>query len=135
MKHPRAARWDDTMRELFDEIDDWLEERYGQRYPLHPNRPARGRTASREMDGLFNVGADFTAGFGSRHGRGYVVSMRLATLESVPTAVREEIESDVVRLLGEKLPQKFPGRRLEVRRDGTLLKIVGDLSLGPASAP
>ncbi len=128
--HNKSIKWDKTLKLLFDEIDDWLENRYGEEYLLHPNRPARGKTANKEMDGLFNIGADFSAGYGSRFGRGYVIQMRISTLENVPFEVREKLESEVENLVREKLPEFFPGRKLELKRDGNLLKIVGDFSLG-----
>ena len=133
MRHHEARKWDRALKSLFDEIDDWLEDRYGGDYVLHPNRPLRGETSNKEMDGLFNIGADFTAGYGSRLGRGYVVQVRMSTLERIPAEVKMNIEEDVERLVREKLPEFFPGRRLEVSRDGSLLKIIGDFSLGSVS--
>ena len=38
MRHPKLQQWDETMKKMFDEIDDYLEEKYGHLYPLHPNR-------------------------------------------------------------------------------------------------
>lgn len=118
------------MKSLFDEIDQWLEDHYGEHYPLHPNRPKRGRTSNPEMDGLFNIGADFSPGFGSKLGRGYIIKLRFSTLDNVDEEIRRRIENDVVMLVKEKLPIKFPGRDLEVKHDGDLIKIVGDFSLG-----
>ena len=79
MRHPKINSWDRTLRALFDEVDDYVEEKYGHRYTLHPNRAPRGRTSSKSQDGLFNVGADFSSGYGSalgtrlcnRRGHGY----------------------------------------------------------------
>ncbi|MDT8299685.1 MAG: hypothetical protein RQ801_15360 [Spirochaetaceae bacterium] len=127
-----AIEWDRKLKKLFDEIDDRLEDKYGGRYNLHPNRPPRGETSNREMDGLFNVGADFTSGYGSKLGRGYVVQVRMSTLEHVPSEVRMKINEDVERLVEEKLPVSFPGRNLQLERDGNLMKIIGDFSLGDA---
>ena len=118
------------MKAMFDEIDDWLEDKYGGSYPLHPNRTRRGGTANKEMDGLFNIGADFTPGYGSRLGRGYIVRVRMSTLEHIPADVRESIKMDVERMVCEKMPVVFPGRDLRLERDGSLLKIIGDFSLG-----
>ena len=118
------------MKAMFDEIDDWLEDKYGSDFPLHPNRPGRGRTANKEMDGLFNIGADFTAGYGSRLGRGYIVQVRMSTLIHIPSDIRESIIDDVEKTVREKLPEAFPGRDLRLERDGGLLKIIGDFSLG-----
>lgn len=120
------------MKGVFDRIDDALEERYGRRYPLWPSRPPRGATANREADGLFNVGAAFSAGYGTKFGRGYVIEIRMATPAHVPANVMEQIEEDVVGMLSRELKKAFPGRRLEVSRDGPVYKIHGDLSLGRA---
>ncbi|MBU1693017.1 MAG: hypothetical protein KKC51_03535 [Verrucomicrobia bacterium] len=130
MKHPKAIGWEDKLKSVFDRIDDRLEERYEGRYPLHPNRPPRGTTANREMDGLFNVGAAFTAGYGSELGRGYVVEIRMATPARIPPAVREKIEEEVAGMLDEELAREFPGQALKVSRDGPVYKIHGNLSLG-----
>lgn len=120
------------MKAVFDRIDDQLESTYGDRYVLRPNRPRRGETGNRETDGLFNIGAAFTAGFGSKHGRGYVVEVQMSTLSRVPDDARTEIEEAVVDLLRRELAVEFPGVNLEVSRDGPVYKIHGDLSLGSA---
>ncbi len=130
MRHTKLIRWEHKMKAMFDEIDDWLEDQYGGNYPLHPNRARRGKTANKEMDGLFNIGADFTPGYGSRLGRGYIVRVRMSTLEHIPADVRESIKIDVEHMVREKLPIVFPGRDLRLERDGSLLKIIGDFSLG-----
>lgn len=130
MRHTKMIAWERTMKAMFDEIDDILEDKYGSEFPLHPNRSKRGKTANKEMDGLFNIGADFTAGYGSRFGRGYVIQVRMSTLEHIPAEIRKSIEADVESLVREKLPIFFPGRNLVLEKDGHLLKIIGDLSLG-----
>jgi hypothetical protein len=56
----------------------------------------------------------------------------MSTLEHVPSEVKEEIDKDVERLVKEKLPVNFAGRKLHVERDGNLMKIIGDFSLGRA---
>lgn len=130
MRHPKAVEWENKLKAIFDRIDIELERRYGDRYPLHPNRPPHGATSSREHDGLFNVGASFSPGYGSETGRGYVVEIRMATPTHVPADVLEEIEEAVVHMLRGELAAEFPGRPLEVSRDGPIYKIHGDLSLG-----
>ena len=130
MKHPRLAEFEKRLKQLFDAIDDHLEEKYGSRYKLHPARPSRGATGNKAQDGLFNVGATFTPGFGSRHGRGYVVQIDMVTLDNVSSDVREEIEQEVADLVNEKLPYYFPERELTVSRDRNVYKIHGDLRLG-----
>ena len=68
MRHPRLVEFETRLKQLFDAIDDLLEEKYGRTYHLHPSRPARGLTGNKAHDGLFNVGATFTPGYGSHHG-------------------------------------------------------------------
>jgi len=84
------------------------------------------------MDGLFNVGAAFSAGYGSEIGRGYVVEIRLATPARVPAEVMEQIAEEVVGMLDAELKKSFPRQNLRVSRDGPVYKIHGDLSLGEA---
>lgn len=129
VRHPRVEQWESRLRQVFDRIDDYLEERYGDRYPLHPARAPRGTTGSRAQDGLFNVGASFSAGFGSERGAGYVVEVRMVTLSRVPGHVRERIEEEAAELLRRELPKAFPERHIRVDRDGPVYKIYGDLRL------
>jgi len=130
IRHHRAVRWEESLRRVFARVDERLESKYGRDYPLHPARPKHGTTASPEADGLFDLGAAFTAGYGSKHGAGYVVQITMATLAAIPKAVRESMEREVVDMLKAELPAAFPGRDLRVERDGPVFKIVGDLSLG-----
>jgi hypothetical protein len=130
LRHPETLKWEKKLKILFDEIDDYLESKYGGMYPLHPSRAKRGTTSNKEHDGLFNVGASFSTGLGSEYGPGYVIEIRLVTLSHVADDLREEIEEEVVTLAQEKLAQHFPGKSLKVVRDGNVYKIYGDLSLG-----
>jgi hypothetical protein len=130
VKHPRLAEFETSLKRLFDSVNDHLEAKYGDRFELHPARPPHGRTSNRSHDGLFNIGASFTAGYGSRLGRGYVVQVDMVTLERVPAEVRETIEQEAVDLVRQKLPYYFPHRHLTVERDRHVFKIRGDLRLG-----
>ena len=130
MKHPSLVQFEADLKRLFDSVDDYLEEKYGRKYQLHPSRPARGQTSNKAQDGLFNVGASFSAGYGSRYGRGYVVQVEMVTLERVPPHVRELVEQEAADLVNEKLAFYFPGRDLAVARDRNIFKIHGDLRLG-----
>jgi len=132
VNHPKAHAWDRSVKALFDELDAVLENRYAGRWKLRRNRPARGKTSNPEADGLFNVGVFFTPGYGSRLGRGYLVEIIVATEETVSQDDRLELEDFVKAELERLLPRHFPGRALSVDRDGTMLKIHGDLSLGMA---
>jgi hypothetical protein len=82
------------------------------------------------MDGLFNIGPDFTVGLGSEQGRGYIISLKAATLDEVSPAQFEFLMEQAAALIQKKLPEYFPGRELTVVRDGRRFKIVGDFSLG-----
>jgi hypothetical protein len=129
MQHPKVMAWETRLKQVFDNIDDYLEDTYGSDYSLHPSRPNRGKTGNKEHDGLFNIGASFTAGYGSEYGRGYVVDIDMITLESVPPPIERKIEADVLKKLKKELPKYFPGTNLKIHRDGSAIKIHGDLSL------
>jgi len=129
VRHPMVEQWETRLRRVFDRIDEHLEREYGRKLPLHPARAPHGSTSSRAHDGLFNVGASYTAGFGSSRGPGYVVEVRMVTLSRVPQYLRDRIEQQVVALLREELPREFPDRELAVERDGAVFKIFGDLRL------
>jgi hypothetical protein len=128
MRGRLVESWEIKLKRLFDEIDDELEERFGSLYDLHPSRAKRGATSNKEQDGLFDIGASFSAGFGSESGRGYVLDVDMITLEHVPKEVQAHIEALVVEKIREKLPRFFPGKDLRVSRDGNVFKIIGDLS-------
>ena len=130
MRHHRARAWEKALRAVFDRIDDELEQEYGGRYPLHPARAGRGTTSSNRQDGLFRVGASFSAGYGSEHGRGYIVKVEMVTLADVPKVLLEQISDEVAGKLKAALPAAFPNAELHVERDGPIYKIHGDLSLG-----
>ena len=130
MWHPRMEEFDSQMKQLFDEVDHYIEDLYGDRYDLHPVRPARGETANPEADGLFNIGANFTPGFGSKLGRGYIIDMKMATLEKVDADARNEIYKAAADKVRDLLPKYFPKRELTVQRDENHFKIQGDFSLG-----
>jgi len=130
MRHPKALAWEAKLKTLFDAIDERMEARHGRRFRRHPARPPHGGTASREQDGLFNVGASFTAGYGSRHGAGYLVEVQVRSLDPVPPEDQRAFEDEVAALLRKRLPHVFPGRTLTVERDGKRYKIFGDLKLG-----
>lgn len=131
--HPKQMELEAVMRRLCDDLDHYLEDTFGDRYPLHPNRPARGKAASVAYDGLFSTGTQFTLGYGSDHGRGYLVSVEIRTLSKVHEEDRKEIETSAVTYLRSIIPAYFPNRNIEVKRDGNVYKLVGDFSLGASS--
>jgi hypothetical protein len=130
MWHPKTIEFDAQMKKLFDEVDDHIESLYGDRYPLHPLRPSQGETANPEADGLFNIGINFTPGFDSELGRGYIVDLSISTLEKIDEVVRDEIYEAATEKIRELLPVYFPERELIVRRDRNRYKIQGDFNLG-----
>ena len=130
MFHPKTVEFDETLKKVFDEIDDYLEDYYGDLYSLHPARLPRGEASNKSHDGLFNVGASYTAGFGSVYGKGYAVEISMVTLAKVDPELIEKIENEVKELLEIKLAEFFPERKLYVDKDGPCLKIYGDFTLG-----
>ncbi len=129
MRHRKAKAWELRLKTVFDEIDAKLEKKYRGTFPLHPNRSVEGSTSSPHMDGLFNVGASYSAGFGSKLGPGYVVDIRISTLKRVPRELKLELRDYVQELLLQKLPTAFPGKSLHVDKERKHLRIHGDLSL------
>lgn len=125
----QVRQFDAKLKKIFDLIDDYLENNYGDKYQLHPNRAKRGETANKSSDGLFNVGASFSAGYGSVYGRGYVVDVHIATLENIPETVQKQIEEEVADLLKKIIPEHFPDQDIKINRDGRILKIHGELIL------
>lgn len=132
MRHPNLEKWEENLKRILDELDDFLEDRYGGDYTLHPARAKRGKTSNKAHDGLFDIVASFTLGSGSKFGKGYAVDVDMVTLEHVPRDIQAEIEKVTLEKLRQSLPQYFPGTNLKVDKDGNIIKIHGDLSLGPA---
>jgi hypothetical protein len=130
--HPKLTAFVTALENLLNEVDDEMEDKYADIFPLHPNRPERGTTASSDMDGLFEIAPDFTPGIGSAQGKGYLVSCRVATLANVPDGWFEAFLDETAERVREKLPVYFPDRELSVVRDGSRYKIIGDFSLGEA---
>ena len=129
MRHRKTLDWEKRLKSVFDEIDDELEHQYRDLFPLHPARAQEGSTSNPEMDGLFNVGASFSLGFGSKFGPGYVVDIRLSTLNKIPSSFKQELRDFVQAMLIEKLTDRFPGKKLYVDKERQHLRIPGDLSL------
>lgn len=129
MKNPLLEKWEEKLQDIFDEIDHILEEKYGELYPLRPNRPKHKQGVTPDADGLFDLGVSFSAGLGSKLGPGYVFRVKLATLQRIPEDLQERIEDEVVGLLEQQLPKSFPGKELRVARDGKVYKIFGNLDL------
>ena len=130
MRHHSLEKWEKKLEKLLREIDDLLEDQFGQKYRLHPARPKRGKTSNKAHDGLFNLAASFTLGSGSKFGRGYIVDIHLSTLEKIAPEIVDEIEHFALEKIREILPNYFPGKKISADIDGNVLKIHGDISLG-----
>ena len=111
-------------------LDNYLEDQYSDIFTLHPNRPKRGAGANPSFDGVFATSVSFTLGYGSKYGRGYLIVIDVRTLQYVSSSQREEINNRAFLFIQKTLPVEFPERKLEIVRDGNLLKVIGDFSLG-----
>ena len=131
--HPKQIVLEGLMRKMCDELDHRLEDAFGSSYPRHPNRPARGKAASVAYDGLFSTGTQFTLGYGSDHGRGYIISVEMRTLTKVKNEDEQAVEKATVQIINDLLPQYFPDREITLKQDGNVYKLVGDFSLGSSS--
>ena len=129
MRHPLAEAWEQQLEAVLQETDRKLEKCFRHLYRRHPARPAHGTTANRRYDGLFHITANFTAGFGSSSGPGYVLTIGFATLDKVTATDRATVEGRALEMIRSRLPEVFPDRNLRIIRDGEVWKIIGDLSL------
>lgn len=130
MYHPKTMEFDSRLKKLFDEVDNYLEDLYESAYRLNKVRPARGETSNPEADGLFDIGAVFTPGYGSELGRGYLIDLKISTPEKIEENIRQEIYKNAADKVRELLPLHFPERELTVSRDRNHYKILGDFNLG-----
>lgn len=129
MRGKKVKEWERRLKTVFDSIDVDMEKKYGGKYQLRERRPKFGQTANSESNGLFNIGAVFSAGYGSKHGRGYIVRVLMLTSKRLPDHVHHKIQCEVVDFLKAKLPIAFPDNEMTIKHDGDIFKIVGDLSL------
>ncbi len=130
MQHPSLAKWEEKLNKMIKEVDQYLEDRHGHRFKLHPARPRRGETANPRSNGLFGVSANFSLGLGSQKGKGYIIDVNMVTLEQVSSKERQDIEQEAMQKINELLPSYFPDVDLSASRDGNVIKIHGDISLG-----
>jgi hypothetical protein len=129
MRNPLVEAWEDKLNLLLRQVIPKLEEEFGAVVPRHPARPAHGETPNPQNDGLFRITATFTLGFGSQWGKGYVLDIEPVTLDAFPPDICAIVEFQACRMIQEGLESTLPGRGLELKRDGTVWKITGDLSL------
>lgn len=129
MRNEALEDFESKLGVILGEIDALLETADGAKYTRHPARPAHGTTPNPQYAGLFAVTAKFTAGIGSRHGPGYSLEVRAATLDPVSDEQQTAWEETMVAHLRKRIPEVFPGRRLDVVQDTLGWKLCGDLSL------
>lgn len=130
--HPKQEELENNLSLLCQNLDNYLEDEYGSRYRIHPNRLKRGLGSNPRFDGLFSTAMAFTLGYGSNTGRGYVVEVDIRTLDRVSPEERQEINDAAFSYIQSNLKEVFPDRNLSIVKDGNLMKIVGDFSLGEA---
>jgi len=129
MRNPKVIKWEEPLVELLKDVDAQLESEFGDILPKHPSRPEHGATSNPQNDGLFRVTANFTAGYGSTHGKGYTLVIDFVTLAEVDEGKQLTIENRALGLIQDGLDTRMPGKMLKIKRDGKTWKIVGDLSL------
>ena len=128
--HPKQEELEERMALLCQDLDNHLEDIYGDRYKIHPNRLKRGQGSNPSFDGLFSTSMAFTLGYGSKYGRGYIVDVEVRTLDKVSQYDRIHITSTAFAFLKTKLKEYFPDHDLDVVQDGPVMKVVGDFGLG-----
>lgn len=128
--HYKLQQFEDQLRALCDDLDGYLEDTYGKTYTIRVGRPERGAACSSQYDGLFSTTTQFTPGYGSATGKGYVVTVTICTFDQVDETLRKEIMDDAFAYVQAVLPHYFPDRKLSLVHDGNVMKIVGDFSLG-----
>jgi hypothetical protein len=129
MCNPLVEAWEEKLNALLRQVNIKLEEEYGNVVARHPARLAHGETPNPQNDGLFRVVARFTPGFGSRWGKGYVVDIVPVSLDVFPSDIWARVEAEACKMIRDGLESVLPSRGLELKRDGTVWKITGDLSL------
>lgn len=128
--HPKQEELEKKLSQLCAALDNRLEDRFGYLFAIHPNRPKRGEAAYPGFDGLFSTSVAFTLGIGSKYGRGYLINISIRTLEKVDSNTMNDVENEALVFVNSHLSSFFPDRGLSFVRDGRVLKIIGDFSLG-----
>lgn len=130
--HPKQEEFENRLSQLCQNLDNYLEDEYGAKYRIHPNRLKRGSGSNPRFDGLFSTALAFTLGYGSKLGRGYVLEVDIRTLDRVSPDEKKEIDDAAFQYVQSHLCEMFPDRDLSIQKDGNVMKIVGDFSLGQA---
>ncbi len=128
--HPKQEELENELAYLCRSLDNHLEDKYGQKYRIHPNRLKRGTGSNPRFDGLFSTSIAFSLGYGSKTGRGYIVEVDIRTLDRVTEEDKNNINEDAFNYIKDNLKVYLPERELELVKDGSVMKIIGDFSLG-----
>ncbi len=128
--HPKQEELENELANLCRSLDNHLEDKYGQKYRIHPNRLKRGTGSNPRFDGLFSTSIAFSLGYGSKTGRGYIVEVDIRTLDRVTEEDKNNINEDAFNYIKDNLKVYLPERELELVKDGSVMKIIGDFSLG-----
>ena len=128
--HPKQEELEKELSELCSNLDNYLEDKYGKKYRIHPNRLKRGSGSNPRFDGLFSTAIAFSLGYGSNSGRGYIVEVDIRTLDKVEDLDRQEINETAFNYIKDNLKVYLPERELNIVKDGSVMKTVGDFSLG-----
>ena len=128
--HPKQEELEDRMSLLCQELDNHLEDVFGTRYTIHPNRLKRGQGSNPIYDGLFSTSMAFTLGYGSKYGRGYVMNVEIRTLDRVSQYDMADIKADAFSFVRQNLKTYIPEHELDIVQDGPVMKVIGDFNLG-----
>ncbi len=128
--HPKQEELENELANLCRSLDNHLEDKYGQKYRIHPNRLKRGTGSNPRFDGLFSTSIAFSLGYGSKTGRGYIVEVDIRTLDRVTEEDKNNINEDAFNYIKDNLKVYLPERELKLVKDGSVMKIIGDFSLG-----
>ena len=128
--HPKQEELEKELSLLCQALDNHLEDKYGEHYNIHPNRLKRGKGSNPSFDGLFSTSLAFTLGYGSQYGRGYVMNVEIRTLDKVSQYDIADIKADAFSFVRQNLKTYIPDHDLEIVQDGTVMKVIGDFSLG-----
>ncbi|UPA11800.1 hypothetical protein [Borrelia venezuelensis] len=126
----RFEEFENALFKICLDVDCVLEDEFGNSYKVHPSRLSRGKAANGLLDGLFRVTTSFTLGYGSKFGRGYLVIIEIITLDMVDIEFSNRVIERGIKVFGEKLKERFPGKKLFIVQDINVYKIIGDFFSG-----
>ncbi|MBN2450089.1 MAG: hypothetical protein JXR77_06850 [Lentisphaeria bacterium] len=129
MTRTRLETWEKRLNEALHRVDAELEEAFAERLSRAPHRQPAGTAANPKYDGLFSLDAKFSLGIVAQAGPGYVVDVRTSAREALSENQREAVLVHAAEALRRELGEAFPDRDISVSRDGSVLRIQGNLGL------